>query len=142
MLRIANRDFGFTLLHLLTTALAGLGPQGDWLDVGLAKSDIWWGDFHGERPQARPPSAGVTRGFGRFGLALAPLDVGDGGAGVDRVAQDRGLALVGWRGFQIVGLVFALDVEFGSRLSLDGLRGGPGHPGLVPARLDRPDAKY
>ena len=34
MLPIANRDFGFTSLHLLTTALARLGPQGDWLYVG------------------------------------------------------------------------------------------------------------
>src|SRR5277367_4864083 len=68
---------------------------------------------------------------------------GDRDAGnVDRVAHDRGLALMARRGFQIVGLILALDVEFGSRLDLGGLRGGLGHLGLAPARLDRTDAKY
>ena len=33
-------------------------------------------------PAGAAPSAGVTRGFGRLGLALAPLDVGDRDAGV------------------------------------------------------------
>jgi hypothetical protein len=88
------------------------------------------------------PSAGVTGGFGRLVLAFAPLDVGDRDSGTDRVAHDRGLALGTRRGFQIVGLVLTLDVEFGSRLDLGGPRGGLGHPGLAAARPDRPDAKY
>src|SRR5436309_1814316 len=98
----------------------------------------------GRRPQrahARPPSVAVAGGFGRLGLALASLDVGHLDAGsVDRVAHDRGVTPVARRGF--LGLALALDVEFGSRLNLGGLRGGLGCPGLLPARPDRPDAKY
>jgi hypothetical protein len=106
-------------------------------------SAICWADhFDAARLVIKSVAAAVTGGFGRLGLALAPLDAGDCDASAGRVADDRGLALGAPRGFQIVGLVLALDVEFGSRLDLGGLRGGLGHPGLTPARLDRPDAKY
>jgi hypothetical protein len=81
--------------------------------------------------------------FGRLGLALAPLGVGDRDAGnVDRVAHDRGLALVARRGFQIVGLVLALDRPRGSDLpgglEFEGRRGS----GLLRSLLRRAVAPF
>ena len=58
---------------------------------------------------------GVIGGFGRFGLALAPLGVGDRDAGnVDRVAHDRGLALVARRAERLAALASEIKASGGA----------------------------